>query len=140
MISKELVRLTVLISLIINSTCVVHHPLETVKEWNLATFDFPYDWPVNDKTLYDGERIVTTGLEIGDNRIFIANPRLFTGVPATISTLYRDNVGGPQILKVKKTTKVRIANTQHKVCHCRLIQIGLIMQPVSSSITAAISD
>lgn len=105
MISKQLVRITVLISLIINSICVVHHPLETVKEWHLATYDFPYDWPVNDKTLNDGERIVTTGLEIGDNRIFIATPRLFTGVPATISTLPRENDGGPPVLKVSKGYK-----------------------------------
>ena len=102
MISKELVTITVLISLISHSTCVVHHPVESVKEWNLANFDFPFDWPVTDKSLYDGERIVTTGFEIGDNRIFIANPRLFSGVPATISTLPRDGaVGGPQVLKVK---------------------------------------
>lgn len=136
MISKELVRITILISLISNSIGVVHHPLETVKEWHLAMYDFPYDWPVNDKTLYDGERIVTTGFDIGDNRIFIANPRLFSGVPATISTLPRDNVGEPTVLKVTKFPKL---NFDSIVYYSRHIPIGLIMQPVWSNIIAAIS-
>lgn len=102
MILKELVCLTVLVSFINNSLCVGEPPVEVIKQWNLATYDFPYDWPVNDKDLYNGEQIVTTGFEIGNNRIFIATPRLFSGVPATISTVSRDNVGDSPVLKVTR--------------------------------------
>jgi len=105
MILKELVRLTVLVSLVINSNCVGEPPLETIKQWNLVTFDFPYDWPTSDKDLYNPEQIVTTGLEIGSNRIFLATPRLFSGVPATISSVSRDTIGDSPVLNVSADVK-----------------------------------
>lgn len=101
MICKAITSLTILISLVINTAnCIGEPPLETVKQWNLVNFDFPYDWPVNDKDLYNGAQIVTTGLEVGDDRIFLAQPRLFSGVPATISSVSRDTVGDSPVLKV----------------------------------------
>lgn len=100
MIVQELVRLTVLVSLFINTNCVGEPPLETVKQWNVATFDFPYDWPQSDKDLYNPEQIVTTGFEVGTDRIFLATPRLFSGVAATISSVPRDTVGDSPVLKV----------------------------------------
>lgn len=93
-------RLTVLISLIINSNCVGEPPVEAIKQWSLVNFDFPYDWPINDKSLFNAEQVVTTGLEVGDNRIFLATPRLFSGVPATISTVPRGAVGDSPVLQV----------------------------------------
>lgn len=100
MLARELIRLTTLISLIIFTNCLGGSPLEIVKQWDLLSYDFPPDWPVNDKTLYNPEQIVATGFEIGDNKIFIANPRLFSGVPATISTVSRDTTGDSPVLKV----------------------------------------
>lgn len=100
MLQRELVRLTVLISLIINSNCVGEAPIEAIKQWSLVNFDFPYDWPVNDKSLFNPEQVVTTGFEIGDNRIFLSTPRLFSGVPATISSVSRDTIGDSPVLKV----------------------------------------
>jgi hypothetical protein len=104
---KELARVTVLLSLIINSSCVGEPPLETVKQWNLVTFDFPYDWPMSDKDLFNPEQIVTTGLEIDSRRIFLATPRLFSGVPATISTVSRDTVGDSPVLKVSEANRMQ---------------------------------
>lgn len=100
MICKELVKLTILVSLIISAICVGEAPIETIKQWNLQTYDFPYDWPVNDKDLFNPEQIVTTGLEIGNSRIFLATPRLFSGVPATISAISRDGTGDSPVLMV----------------------------------------
>lgn len=100
MLARELIRLTTLISLIIFTNCLGGSPLEIVKQWDLLSYDFPPDWPVNDKTLYNPEQIVATGFEIGDDKIFIANPRLFSGVPATISSVSRDSVGDSPVLKV----------------------------------------
>lgn len=107
MILKELVRITILISLIINTNCVGEPPLETLKQWNLVSYDFPYDWPVNDKDLYNAEQIVVTGLEIGNSRIFLATPRLFSGVPATISTIPRDAAGDSPVLKVSEKFQLK---------------------------------
>lgn len=73
--------------------------LETIKQWNLFNFNFPWDWPTSDKSLFNPEQIVTTGFEIGNNRIFIATPRLFSGVPATISTVRKDAIGDSPVLE-----------------------------------------
>lgn len=74
--------------------------LETIKQWNLFNFNFPWEWPVSDKDLFDPEKIVATGFEIGNNRIFVATPRLFSGVPATLTALRRDTVGDSPVLEV----------------------------------------
>jgi hypothetical protein len=99
---RELVRITILISLIINTYGVGEPPLETIMQWNLVNYDFPYDWPVNDKDLYNAEQIVTTGIEIGNNRIFLATPRLFSGVPTAISTVSRNQASDSPVLHVRK--------------------------------------
>lgn len=97
---KELITLTTLISLITIVNCVGEPPLEIIKQWNLMNYDFLPSLPSNDKNFYNPEQIVTTGFEIGDNRIFLATPRLFSGVPATISTVSRDAVGDSPVVKV----------------------------------------
>lgn len=74
--------------------------LETLKQWNLFSYNFPWDWPTSDKDLFNPENIVATGLEIGDKRIFIATPRLFSGVPSTLSTVRRDVIGDSPVLEV----------------------------------------
>jgi hypothetical protein len=103
MICKAIVSLTIISLIISKAKCIGEPPLETVKQWSVVNFDFPYDWPVNDKTLYNGEQIVTTGFEIGNDRIFLAQPRLFSGVPATISSIPRDAAGDSPTLKVSTT-------------------------------------
>lgn len=99
---REFLRIITLISLIININCVGEPQLEIIKQWNVANYNFPSDWPINDKSFYDPEKIVTTGFEIGRDKIFFATPRLFTGVPATISAVSKDAIGDSPILKVCK--------------------------------------
>lgn len=106
MLTGELVRLSVLISLIIHSHCVGEAPVEVLKQWSLLNFNFPFDWPVNDKSLFNAEQIVTTGFEVGVDRIFLATPRLFSGVPATISSVPRDVVGDSPVLQVNSKDSV----------------------------------
>lgn len=98
---KELIRITTLISLIISAYCVGEPPLEIIKQWNLMNFDFLPSLPSNDKKFYDPQGIVTTGIEIDRSRIFVATPRLFTGVPATLSVISRDTAGDSPVLKVR---------------------------------------
>lgn len=65
-------------------------PLKTIKQWNVLAFDFPWDWPRQNRDYYVPEQVVATGIEVGTDRIFVATPRLFAGVPATLSAVSRD--------------------------------------------------
>lgn len=103
---KELIRLTTLISLIISTNCVGEPPLDIIKQWNLVNFNFQPNHPANDKNYFDAEKIVTTGIEVSGDRIFLATPRLFSGVPATLSAVSRDSAGDSPVLKVKKKFKI----------------------------------
>lgn len=61
--------------------------LSTLKQWTTLSFDFPWDWPRGDREFYAPDQVVATGIEVFNDRIFIATPRLFSGVPATLSVL-----------------------------------------------------
>lgn len=74
-------------------------PLETVKQWNLLTYNFPYDWPSANSDFYNPENVVATGIDVGHQRIFISTPRLFSGVPATLSTISRNGFGDSPVLQ-----------------------------------------
>lgn len=74
-------------------------PLENVKQWNVLTYNFPWDSPGNDKDFYNPESVVATGIAVDYERIFVATPRLFSGVPATLSTISRKNVGDSPVLQ-----------------------------------------
>lgn len=100
MIVKQFVQLLTVVSVIAFVSAVGEPSLEILKQWNLVNFDFPYDWPVNDKDLYNPEQVVSTGIEIGRDRLFIATPRLFSGVPATLSSVERNSFGDSPVLKV----------------------------------------
>jgi hypothetical protein len=83
--------------------CQLAPQLETVKQWNVLSYNFPWDWPVNDRTLNVPEQIVMTGFEVGRKRIFVSTPRLFSGVPATLSVVSKDSFGDSAVLQVCNT-------------------------------------
>lgn len=66
--------------------------LETVAQWNLLNFAFPYDRGFLE--MYNAQNVVPTGLEVAWYRIFIAIPRLRSGVPATLTFIPRELAGG----------------------------------------------
>lgn len=74
--------------------------VETTKQWSLLAYNFPWDFPANDLEYYNPENVVATGIAIGHDRLFLATPRLFSGVPATISTIPRSSIGDSPILEV----------------------------------------
>ncbi|KAJ8959618.1 hypothetical protein NQ318_021804 [Aromia moschata] len=75
--------------------------LEVVNEWNLLDFDVPFHVDYRDIKL---ENTVFTGLELSDDRIFLATPRLRDGVPATLSTIPRRTpLGSSPILRAIKS-------------------------------------
>lgn len=74
-------------------------PLEDVKQWNILTYNLPWDAPGDDKDYYNPLSIVATGIAVDYERLFVATPRLFTGVPATISSIPRKTAGDSPILQ-----------------------------------------
>lgn len=64
------------------------------------SYNLPWDFPANDKEFNDPEAIIVTGIAVDYDRIFVATPRLYSGVPATISTVARKDVGDSPALEV----------------------------------------
>lgn len=102
--SKSKILFLVIVTITINQLyAILQSPiplLETYKQWNLLTYDFTWDAPVNDKKFYNPEQIIATGIDFDQSRIFIATPRLLSGVPATLSTISRLNSGDSPVLHV----------------------------------------
>ncbi|XP_018563304.1 protein yellow-like [Anoplophora glabripennis] len=65
--------------------------LEIVNQWNFLNFDFPGGVKPHD---FKPENTIFTGLEITDDRIFLAIPSLRAGVPASLVTLPKNTPPG----------------------------------------------
>lgn len=74
-------------------------PLEDIKQWNVLSFNFPWDAPSDSKDFYNPEQVVATGIGVDYERLFVATPRLFSGVPATLSTVARKTAGDSPVLQ-----------------------------------------
>lgn len=97
---SSLILVVISISLV---TCELHATgpsLEMVKQWNVLSYNLPWDFPANDKEFYDPEAVIATGIAVDYERIFVATPRLYSGVPATISSIARKDVGDSPVLEV----------------------------------------
>lgn len=66
--------------------------LEVVNQWTLMQFDFPTDPVLLEK--FEPHNSAPTGLEIGWDRLYIAIPRLRSGVPATLAWVPRSLPAG----------------------------------------------
>ncbi|GAB0100424.1 major royal jelly protein 1 [Sergentomyia squamirostris] len=129
---KFLIPLLLVALLSIQSESVLHSessdllngapPLETVKMWNLLYYDFPPGWPSEDRDFFNPEQIVATGLEVTHDRIFLATPRLFSGVPATLSTISRIDHGDSPLLNAYPDWSHHAAGTRSYNCS----DIGLV--------------
>ncbi|XP_054747674.1 major royal jelly protein 1-like [Anastrepha obliqua] len=69
----------------------VRSNLEIVKQWKLFSFDFPPLAPVSDTNYYNQVNVVPTSMTVAYDRIFIATPKLFSGVPATVSYISKSD-------------------------------------------------
>uniref|UniRef100_A0A1B0CXD0 Putative major royal jelly protein n=1 Tax=Lutzomyia longipalpis TaxID=7200 RepID=A0A1B0CXD0_LUTLO len=97
-------------------------PLETVKMWDLLYYDFPPHWPSSNPDFYNPEQVVATGLEVTHDRIFVATPRLFSGVPATLSSISRIDHGDSPALSAYPDWSHHAAGTKSYNCS----DIGLV--------------
>uniref|UniRef100_A0A182N5P7 Bee-milk protein n=1 Tax=Anopheles dirus TaxID=7168 RepID=A0A182N5P7_9DIPT len=98
------------------------HKMEVVKQWNLLNYNFPWDYPAASKEFFNPENVVATGMEVGYDRIFIATPRLFSGVPATVSSVPRGTNGDSPVLQAYPDWTHHRAATKEYNCS----DIGLV--------------
>lgn len=97
-------------------------PLDVRKQWNLLSFNLPWDYPANDKEFNDPEGVVATGLAVDYDRIFIATPRLFSGVPSTLSVVPRQGAGDSPVLQAYPNWSFHTAGTKQYNCS----ELGLV--------------
>lgn len=99
-------------------------PLETSKQWNVLSYNLPWDFPATDKEFYDPEGIVATGIAVDYDRIYIATPRLFSGVPATLSSVSRKDgdSGYSPVLQAYPDWSYHTAGTKQYNCS----ELGLV--------------
>ncbi|XP_037945802.1 major royal jelly protein 1-like [Teleopsis dalmanni] len=91
MLSAQIVPLLLLVIISFCNFCngVPEHDLQTAKQWNLINWNFLPHAPVNDVNFYNPSNVVATGIAISHDRIFLATPKLFSGVPATVSFMMK---------------------------------------------------
>ncbi|KAJ8924278.1 hypothetical protein NQ315_007070 [Exocentrus adspersus] len=65
--------------------------LEVINQWNFLSFDFPSDANTAD---FKPENTIFTGMEVTDDRIFLAIPSLRAGVPAALVTIPKNTPAG----------------------------------------------
>ncbi|KAF7995921.1 hypothetical protein HCN44_007028 [Aphidius gifuensis] len=82
------ILLMIFIIKIVEINTIKSENLETIAEWKLLDFNLPYDEEFMNN--YNRNNIVPTGIEVSWNKIFIATPRLKSGVPSTISFISRN--------------------------------------------------
>lgn len=101
MYKYHIIVLSILSISILPNICQLHssddNTLQTYKEWNVIRYNLPWGYP---SRFNIPENIVATGIAIDYDRIFIATPRLLSGVPSTLSTISRKTIGDSPILEV----------------------------------------
>ncbi|KAL5276988.1 Y-e family protein [Megaselia abdita] len=91
-----------LVLLVVHTSTAVINPsanLKTVNQWNLISYNFPYGMNTNDPEIYNPMNIVATGVAVAYDRLFVATPKLFSGVTSTISTIRKDLLGDSPVLE-----------------------------------------
>lgn len=88
--------------LVVHRSTAVINPtanLKTVNQWNLISYNFPYNMNTNDPEIYNPMNIVATGVAVAYDRLFVATPKLFSGVTSTLSTIRKDLAGDSPVLE-----------------------------------------
>lgn len=102
--------------------------LEVVKQWKVFTYNFLPHAPVQDVNFYNPANILSTGLAVMNDRIFMATPKLFAGVPSTLSWISRGEFDESPVLNVSYYnffSLVEVMENNIFFC-CRPIRIGHI--------------
>lgn len=73
---------------------------EVTKEWKTLSYNFLPHAPIHDDSFYNPLNILATGLVLHKERIFIATPKLFSGVPSTVNWIPRVDFDQSPVLQV----------------------------------------
>ena len=74
--------------------------LQLAKQWKLFTYNFLPHAPMHDMKFFNPSNILATGLAIAEDRIFIATPKLFSGVSSTLNWISRTDFEQSPVLQV----------------------------------------
>lgn len=105
--------------LVVHGSTAVINPsanLKTVNQWNLINYNFPYSVNNNDPEIYNPMNIVATGVAVAYDRLFIATPKLFSGVTSTLSTIRKDMAGDSPVLEAYPDWSFHRPGRQNVTC------------------------
>lgn len=72
--------------------------LQVAKHWKLLSYNIPSATRANDPNFYNPQNVLITGIAVTADRIFVATPKLFSGVPSTVSWVPKAQLGdSPQL-------------------------------------------
>ncbi|XP_036323722.1 major royal jelly protein 1 [Rhagoletis pomonella] len=73
--------------------------LQTAKQWKLFTYNFLPHAPIHDLNFYNPSNVLATGITVSHDRIFIATPKLFSGVSSTVNVVSKAEFGDSPVLQ-----------------------------------------
>ncbi|XP_054725147.1 major royal jelly protein 1 [Anastrepha obliqua] len=73
--------------------------LQTAKQWKLFTYNFLPHAPIHDLNFYNPSNVLATGIAVTYDRIFIATPKLFSGVSSTVNVVSKAEFGDSPALQ-----------------------------------------
>lgn len=73
--------------------------LQTAKQWKLFTYNFLPHAPIHDLNFYNPSNVLATGIAVTYDRIFIATPKLFSGVSSTVNVVSKAEFGDSPVLQ-----------------------------------------
>lgn len=76
--------------------------MQVVKQWKAFTYKFLPHAPVHDMNFYNPANILATGLVMTHDRIFVATPKLFAGVPSTVNWISQRDLEESPALEVRE--------------------------------------
>ncbi|KAH8311079.1 hypothetical protein KR044_004157 [Drosophila immigrans] len=90
---------TVLGLLLCSCTVWAQSPgLQVAKHWKLLSYNFQSAAQASDTNFYNPQNVLITGIAVTDDRIFIATPKLFSGVSSTVNWVPKGKLGdSPQL-------------------------------------------
>lgn len=81
---------TVLIGILLFTTCRANNNLQIKYEWKLIDFNYETT-EERQEAIQNGtfipENVIPVGIDVHENRLFLSLPRLKAGVPASLATI-----------------------------------------------------
>ncbi|XP_030369550.1 uncharacterized protein LOC115620459 [Scaptodrosophila lebanonensis] len=82
-----------------SSSQAVTPTVQVAKQWKLLSYDFQPEAPIRDPNFFNPQNVLITGLAVTEDRIFVATPKLFSGVPSTVTWVSKAQFGDSPVLQ-----------------------------------------